>query len=188
MSFVSIAGNKKYINIMSDGLAVYQDGTREENWEKFINFNNSRFIAFAGTVHYCRAVIEEAQEHLDLPYNQWVSQIKKYVKDMPYSQQTGKAIICVGGKDGALKFSSFSNKPMQPDFDCELIANDISYVFLSNMDEDQILDEKFMEFAMRYRSTKSRDILLAQRDLNSYVSELNPNTVNKNTSYFVLKA
>lgn len=188
MSFVSIAGNNKYINVMSDGLAVFQDGRREENWEKFVNFDNSRFIAFAGTVHYCQAVIAEAQRYLDLPYVQWVNRIKKYVFDMPYSQQAGKAIICVGGRDGVLKFSSFSNKPAQLDYDYELVDDDIRYAYLSNMDEGNLLDEKFMEFAKRYRSTKSRDILLAQRDLNNYVSDLNPDTVNKNTSYFILKA
>lgn len=107
MSFVSIAGNKKYINVMSDGLAVYQDGTREENWEKFVNYDNKRFIAFAGTVHYCQNVVTEASKYLELPYNQWVNRIKEYVSNMPYSQETGKAIICVGGKDGTLKFSSF---------------------------------------------------------------------------------
>ncbi|WP_430610698.1 hypothetical protein IGL01_000718 [Enterococcus sp. DIV0340] len=187
MSFVSIAGNKKYINVMSDGLAVYHDGTKEENWEKFVNYDNKRFIAFAGTVHYCQNVVSEAYKCLELPYDQWVSHIKKYVLNMPYSQETGKAIICVGGKDGTLKFSSFSNKPGQDFCDFELVDDDIHYVFLSNMDEEHLLDEKFMEFAKRYRSAKSRDILLAQRDLNNYVSDLNPNTVNKNTSYFVLK-
>ncbi|HDT8045191.1 TPA: hypothetical protein RD645_002811, partial [Enterococcus faecalis] len=156
MSFVSIAGNKKYINVMSDGLAVYQDGTREENWEKFVNYDNKRFIAFAGTVHYCQNVVTEASKYLELPYNQWVNRIKEYVSNMPYSQETGKAIICVGGKDGTLKFSSFSNKPGQNFYDFELVDDNIHYVFLSNMDEEDLLDKKFMEFVKRYRSAKSR--------------------------------
>ncbi|EMW6230023.1 hypothetical protein AAFE26_002931, partial [Enterococcus faecalis] len=81
----------------------------------------------------------------------------------------------------------FSNKPGQNFYDFELVDDNIHYVFLSNMDEEDLLDKKFMEFVKRYRSAKSRDVLLAQRDLNNYVSDLNPNTVNKNTSYFVLK-
>ncbi|ETJ09400.1 MAG: hypothetical protein Q608_EFC00043G0175 [Enterococcus faecalis DORA_14] len=132
-------------------------------------------------------MVTEASKYLELPYNQWVNRIKEYVSNMPYSQETGKAIICVGGKDGTLKFSSFSNKPGQNFYDFELVDDNIHYVFLSNMDEEDLLDKKFMEFVKRYRSAKSRDVLLAQRDLNNYVSDLNPNTVNKNTSYFVLK-
>lgn len=187
MSFVSVAGNKKFINIMCDGRAVYADGTIEDDWQKFIIFNNKRFIAFAGTVHCCRAVVDVAEEYLDLQYEKWIDKVKAATIDIPYSKKTGKAVICIGGKDSNLKFSSFSNKPGQEVHDYELIDDNISYALLSNMDDDEILDGKFMEFAQRYRSIKSRDILLAQRDLNNYVADLNPETVNKNTSSYVLK-
>lgn len=186
MSFVSIAGNSKYINVMSDGLAVFENERTEENWEKFVKISDDRFIAFAGTVLTCLLVVRAAEEKKNLPYCDWEDFIKELVHGLKYSD-VNKCFICIGGKDRNLKFSTFSNKSDQKEEHFELTSKDISYAFLSNVKEQADLDRKFMSYAQRYRSIKSRDILLAQRDLNDFVSDLNPNEVNKKISYMTFK-
>lgn len=187
MSFVSVAGNKNYINIVCDGRALLSDGTIEDDWVKFKIINEDKFIAFAGTVHTCFEVIDYAFEIKDLDYNIWEEKVRDKTINMPYDDMTSKAMICVGGRENGLKISSFSNKSLQEVQKFDLTTTDISYVFLSNIDKELDLDAEFMKCARRYKSLKSRDILQAQKELNNIVSDVNSLQVNKNITHFTMK-
>ena len=188
MSFVSIAGNKNYINIMSDGRAVFNDGTIQNDWEKYRIIGGNRFIAFAGTVHSCFSVVDIAINKQHLSYELWTTEVRRATKSIAYSDSMSKAMICIGGCDeGILKIDTFSNKPEHEDTSIILSNTDIAYVFLHNIENELNLENEFMQMAMRYGSFEASDILLAQRDLNNLVSDVNPSMVNKNVSSITLK-
>lgn len=187
MSFVSVAGNKNYINVVCDGRALLNDGSIEDDWVKYKIINEDKFIAFAGTVHTCFEVIDYAFEISELTYSEWEEKVREKTINMPYNNDTSKAMICVGGRENGLKISSFSNKPLQEVQKFDLTTTDILYVFLHNIDKELDLDMEFAKCVGRYKSFKSRDILQAQKDLNSIVSDVNPLQVNKKVSHFTMK-
>lgn len=180
MTFVSIVGNDKYINVVADGLATFDNGLRIENYEKIIHFGD-RFISFAGTVQSCNIVIEQAKKLKNLPYEVWERELIRTTIEISYDVTSSKALICIGGRENSkLTFSSFSNKPGQEvQKFTPKNSDDISFSFLSNYENDEALESEFIKCIKRYRSFKSRDVLLAQIDLNEFVSNSNPNQVNK---------
>lgn len=187
MSFVSIVGNKNFLNIMSDGRAVFDNGEVEDNWKKFKIIGKDRFIAFAGTAHTCLKVVSFASDKQSMPFSSWKKEIEKYVKIIPYSNINSKAMICIGGKDSQVfKISTFSNDPMLVVTDFILDSTDVKYVFLNNIENEVNLDIEFMRIMQKQGSLDYQNVLSGQKELNNLVSNINPLYVNKNISFRTL--
>lgn len=185
MTFVSIVGNSSYINVVADGLAVFNNGLKIEDFKKVVSYGD-RFIAFAGTLQGCEPVIVEAEKLKDLPYSIWEERLIDITKNISPEH---RAIICVGGRENnKLTFSSFRNDP-QASVEKFTPENnkDLTYVFLSNVENQQELDTEFTKYVKRYKSFKPRDVLLAQIDLNEYVHSKFPNEVNKKITKLTFK-
>lgn len=161
MSFVSIVGNSNYINVMSDGLAIFNNGERIEDWKKFEIFSD-RFIAYAGNLQAVMPVVSLAKNNKELDYKDWEELLIGFTQNIPYESKNGKALICIGGKENSkLTFCSFSNKPDQRVNKYTPLNNkEILYMFLSNYDDDGDLEQMLIRYVKRYRSFKSSDILL----------------------------
>lgn len=185
MTFVSVVGNSSYINVVADGLAVFNNGIRIEDFKKLVNYGD-RFITFAGTLQGCEPVIVESEKLKDLPYNIWEERLIEVTKKLSPEH---RAIICVGGREHKrLTFSSFRNDPDIPVKKFTPENNkDLSYIFLSNFKNQEELDIEFSKYVKRYKSFKSRDVMLAQIDLNEFVYNTNPNEVNKRLTKLTFK-
>ncbi|MBC9808173.1 hypothetical protein [Carnobacterium maltaromaticum] len=190
MSFVSIVGNKNYISVVCDGLAVYEDGTRNEDYQKFEILQHKYFIAFAGTIEACVLCQEEMKRLLlaESPiYDDIYDEMKNFTKKINFSE-INKAQICIGSNDnGTLRLSAFSNNPEIEATDFKLTSKDIRATFLNNYSGEIPIEDLFFKYAKRYKSVSQNQIFLAQRDLNEYVADINPNEVNKNIKRFTLK-
>ncbi|WP_221631288.1 hypothetical protein [Listeria booriae] len=183
MSFVSIVGNKKFINVVSDGLAVWPD-RREQNFKKFNKIKGKFFIAYAGTVTICLSVREqvldmfnsgEALEHV-------IDTVSRNLSHTVYNENN-KAMICIGGKNtkGKLVFATMSNKPYSKLHRLSCDTDDIKYAFLQHHEGSLIAEKEFCRLAQESGSISSKRMLQTQKKLSVYMSKLNPDTVNEIT-------
>ncbi|OAK72694.1 hypothetical protein [Lederbergia galactosidilytica] len=183
MSFVSVIATKKFITVMSDGLAINTETGEEidQRYKKFHRISKKQFIAFAGNSGLAEEAVRIVgynNEERDLA-SIAVSIREQLIKKVPPNIASCQLIL--GGLEKR-KFViySFNNDPNRELLFQEPIGDDPVYSFLSDSSNGLNLDKEINKIYPKYGFNTPTKTLKIQKELNNVVADVDP-SVNKIT-------
>lgn len=185
MTFVSIFGNKNYINVCTDGLAYNEVESRVEDYDKITRLDDHHFMVVTGRIEEIEKVSQFAKVRLVMSathsYDTWLDDVRTFVSKIPH-EAPSKVMVCLGGKmKTGLRMSSFSNNPDDRLDDLRLIDKGLKYMLLADFeDESGEVVGQLSKSIKTYtdKSMKSRDVMLAQKELAQFVAATKPDHAN----------
>ena len=193
MGFISIFGNSKYINICTDSL-VYGEGNQKiEDHSKILRLDDTHAMTYTGSASDMKKVEDHASEQLKAvsSYDDWLKVMTDFVAEMPYETASEKVMACLIGKmPNGLRMSSFSNNSEDQLDDLKLTDKGLNYMLLADFeDESGEVVGQLSKSIKTYtdKSMKSRDVMLAQKELAQFVAATKPEHANANLQTLTFK-
>ncbi|MDF0480784.1 hypothetical protein OL233_10890 [Vagococcus sp. PNs007] len=193
MGFISIFGNSKYINICTDSLVCGEDNQRFDDYSQIYRLDDAHVMTYTGNASDMEKVKKDASEQLQVAssYEDWLKEVTDGVAKIPYKNEREKIMVCLIGKmPNGLRMSSFSNNPDDQLDDLKLTDKGLKYMLLANFDDESgVVVGQLSESIKKYtdKSMKSRDVMLAQKELAQFVAETKPEYATTNLQTLTFK-